>query len=317
MTHSVAELGAKMDALGLWGLLEPYNFAVKPRGTVFPYFCTVFKDKSPGVKVRFLMLEGWQTLHDFVRTRHDNNFGFYTTPSEMPHFELLVLPDGAIKLFRHDTGYIPSEVTGGAALELALRIMWEAYGVMLRVEADNRLPLKFADERAVFARVERAPGEWVDEPLVIPAPPPHVEKIAFKKSDIMAAKDLPIDALFTVETDFGPVPCVGTGEPRPRSVYALVVVDAKTGVRIVDSRVTIARGGTLRGVWEEMPGRLLKALVRYGRIPVGIKVRSGRVFRMLRPLCMELSFKLSLHDRLEHLPNGVAVVPRPDTKETI
>ena len=38
MTHTAEEIGAKMDALGVWALLEPYNFAVKPRGTVFPYF---------------------------------------------------------------------------------------------------------------------------------------------------------------------------------------------------------------------------------------------------------------------------------------
>ena len=29
------EIGAKMNALGLWNVLEPYNFAVKPKGTAF------------------------------------------------------------------------------------------------------------------------------------------------------------------------------------------------------------------------------------------------------------------------------------------
>ena len=300
MTHSVDELGAKMDALGLWELLEPYNFAVKPRGTAFPYFCTVFKDKTPGVKVRFMMLEGWQTLHDFVRTRCDNNFGFYSSPAGMPHFELVVLDEGQTRLFRHDTGFLPREAVG-AGRDLAAKILWEAYGVMLRVEADNRLPLKFADNRAVFARVERAPGEWVDEPLVIPDPPPHVEKIVFQKSDIKAAQDLPIAAPadFSIELDFALVPGLATKEPRPKCVYRLVAVDAKTGMPVFESRVSMAPGGTLRGIWEEMPQQMLKALLKFGRIPGEVKVRSGRVFRMLRPLCIELPFKLSLHDRLE------------------
>ena len=35
------EIGRKMDCLGLWKSVMPYNWAVKPRGTVFPYFCTV------------------------------------------------------------------------------------------------------------------------------------------------------------------------------------------------------------------------------------------------------------------------------------
>ena len=88
-------IGARMDALGLWDALVPYNFAVKPRGTVFPYFCTVLKDDGKPVKARFLMLEGWQTLHDFVRVRMDRDFGFYSQPIEFPHFELVVLADAA------------------------------------------------------------------------------------------------------------------------------------------------------------------------------------------------------------------------------
>ena len=301
MTHDAVELGAKMDALGMWELLEPYNFAVKPRGTAFPYFCTAMREKSTPVKVRFFMLEGWQTLHDFVRTRMDNNYGFYSTPAEMPHFELVVLENGASKVFRHDPGYMPLPANA-AQLELVGRILWEAYGVMMRVEADRSLPLKFADDRAIFARVERTPGTWVDEPLPIPDPPPHVEKVSFQKDDVKAAKDLPIVPEYALEVDFGLRIGVMTQDARPRSVYALVAADARTGERVIDSQTAIAADGGLRSLWESMPPRLLKELVARGKIPGEIKVRSGRVFRMLRPLCMELPFKLSLHEKLDHLP---------------
>ena len=101
-----------MDALGLWDLLEPYNVGLKPRGTVFPYFGTILKEKGASVKVRFLLLEGWQTLHDFVRTRLDHDFGFYSSPIELPHLELVVLTSGEARLFRHDTGYMPAEAKG-------------------------------------------------------------------------------------------------------------------------------------------------------------------------------------------------------------
>ena len=50
-----------------------------------------------------------------------------------------------------------------------------------------------------------------------------------------------------------------------------------------------------------MPAQLLKALIGRGRIPGEIRLRSGRVFRLLRPLCEELPFKLSLHDELPEL----------------
>lgn len=299
--HTAEEIGAKMDALGIWEVLEPYNFAVKPKGTVFPYFCTVIKGDRKPVKVRFLMLEGWQTLHDFVRTRFDNNFGFYSTPSEMPHLELVVLDAGAPALFRHDPGYVPQPVSD-AQRTLAERILWEAFGVMLRVEADRQLPLKFADERAIFARVEKADGVWVDEPLVIPDPPPYVEKVSFQKSDVKAAKDLPFATDCALEVDFRIMQGVMTNDPRPRSVYTLVAADAATGERVVEVRTSIGIDGGLRSLWESMPSHLLRAIVRTGKVPGTIKVRSMRVFRMLRPLCMELPFKLSLHEKLEHLP---------------
>ncbi len=301
MMHTAEELGAKMDALGIWGLLEPYNFAVKPKGTVFPYFCTVLKGERSPVKVRFLMLEGWQTLHDFVRTRYDNNFGFYSTPAEMPHLELIVLDNGGTKVFRHDPGYMPQQAVG-TQLALAGRILWEAFGIMLRVEADNHLPLKFADERAIFARVEKSDGEWVDEPLVIPDPPPHVEKVVFQKADVKAAKDLPLVASDVLEVDFRLLPGVMTRDVRPRCVYNLIAMDASTGEKVVDCQTSIVPDGGLRAMWESMPPRLLHEIVGRGKVPGEIRVRSGRVFRMLRPLCLELPFKLSLHEKLSRIP---------------
>ena len=162
--------------------------------------------------------------------------------------------------------------------------------------------MKFADDRAIFARVERAPGEWVDEPLPIPDPPPHVEKVTFQKEIVKAAKDLPMAQGYVLEVDFGL--CLGlmTKDPRPRCVYALVAVDAATGEKVVDCQASVSPDGGLRSLWESMPPHLLKEMVARRRIPCEIKVRSGRVFRMLRPLCLELPFKLSLHEKLDHLP---------------
>jgi len=295
VTRTPEEIGAKMDALGLWDLLEPYNFAVKPRGTVFPYFCSVLKGDRKPVKVRFLMLEGWQTLHDYVRTRLDRNFGFYSTPVEMPHLELVVLETGETKFFRHDTGYLPQEADA-AQRALGSRLLWEAYGVMMRVESDRKLPMKFAGEKSIFARVEASEGKWEDVPLLIPDPPPHTEKVSFQKDDVKKAQDLPFVKDDVLELDFRLLPGVMTKEARPRCVYGLTAVDPKAGEVVVDCRVSVHPEAGLRGMWESMPGQVLKELVRRGKVPGEIKVCSGRVFRFLRPLCLELPFRLSLHD---------------------
>ena len=289
-----------MDALGLWELLEPYNFAVKPKGSVFPYFCTVLKGECKPVKIRFLMLEGWQTLHDYIRTRIDRNFGFYSSPMEMPHFELIVLENGETKLFRHDAGYMPQEANE-TQRKLCARILWEAYGVRLRVESDRKLPMRFVEEKAIFARVEDAKGKWADSPLEIPDPPPHVEKVSFPKSDLKVAQDLPFVREDVMDVDFRLLPSVMTKEPRPRCVYGLVAVDVKTGLRVIDSRVSVHPEAGLRGMWESMPIQFLRELIRCGKIPGEIRLCTGRVFRLLRPLCLELPFKLSLHDKLPSL----------------
>lgn len=302
MQHDPETIGRRMDALGLWDALLPYNFAVKPRGTAFPYFCTVMKGDGKPVKVRLLLLEGWQTLHDFVRTRMDGNFGFYSSPIEFPHFELVVLADGATKVLRYDTGFMPQEVADGPARELVAKVLWEAYGIFLRVEGDPRLPLRFADERAVFARVEDAQGAWRDEPLAIPDPPPHTETLSIPKTLIQSAKDLPLVAADVLDLDFRLLPNVMTKEARPRCVYELLAVDGTTGETAFSSRVSLTPEGGLRTLWEVLPVQVLREIVRRGKVPGTLRVRSGRVFRMLRPLCFDLPFRLSLHDRLAHLP---------------
>ena len=299
MKRTVEEIGAKMDALGLWDLLGPYNWAVKPRGTVFPYFCTVLKGDQKPVKVRFLMLEGWQTLHDYVHVRADRNYGFCSSPIELPHYELVVLTTGETKLFRHDAGYLPIEANA-AQKEFVAKILWEAFGVMLRVESDRRLPMKFADDQAIFARVEGADGTWADEPLVIPPPRPLVEKVSFPKTLVQKAVDLPLVSADALELDFRILPTVMTKEPRPRCVYGLVGVDG-AGKKVVDCRVSMHPEAGLKGLWESMPAQVMSELVRLGKVPGEIRLCSGRVFRLLRPMCMELPFKLVLRDSLPAL----------------
>ncbi len=297
MKRTVDEIAAKMDGLGLWDAIAPYNWAVCPKGTVFPYFCTAIPEKNSPVKVRFLMIEGWQTLHDFVRTRADPSFGFYSTPMEMSHFELVVIPNGESRLFRHDPCYLP-RLADEREKELCAKILWESYGVMMRVESDTSLPMRFAAEKAMFARVEGADGKWTDEALPIPDPRPHVEKITFAKADLAKAKDLPFAAEEKMIVDFALLKGVATQEKRPRCAYRLLAVDFATKETIVSDTLSPMPEGGLRAMWEGIAPRLLKHILSRGRVPSEIMVRSPRLFRMLRPLCLDVPVKLSLHDSL-------------------
>lgn len=296
MERTLEEIGAKMDALGAWDAVAPYNWAVCPKGTVFPYFCTVMKGDGSPVNIRFMMVEGWQSFHDFIRTRIDPNFGFYSTPMELPHFELVFVAGGAVRLFRHDPCYMPRLATE-AERAFCAKMLWESFGVMMRIESDAELPMRFASEKSMFARVEGA-GGWSDHALPIPDPRPHVESITFSKADLAKAKDLPFAAEERIAVEFSLAGGLSTNEPRPRCVYRLSAHDVATGEKFVSDAVSPVPDGGLRAMWENVPPRLLSHLISRGRIPGEIMVRSQRLFRLLRPICLDIPLKLSLHDTL-------------------
>ena len=290
------EVGAKMDALGLWNSLAPYNWAVKPHGTAFPYFCNILQGDGD-VKVRFLMLEGWRTLHDYVRLRADLSYGVISAPVEFPQFQMVVLNSGEIKFFRHDTGFVPREIAA-KDFPIVEKILWEAYGVMLRVESDSSLPMRFAAEKSLFARVEDKSGIWRDEPLEIPDPQQYVEHISFKTDDIKKACDLPLVQAEALNVDFSLLLGVSTDEEKPKALYRFVVADSVSGAVELDCRVTVDSSHSLKDLWETMPQRFLEFLIKRGRVPGRVRVSSARVFRFIRPLCIELPFRLSIHESL-------------------
>ena len=299
------DIGRRIDGLGLWEAVYPYHWAIKPRGTVLPYFFAALKGDRPEVKARLMLLEGWQTFHDFVRTGVDHDFGWYSSPMEFPHFELMVLADGSCVLLRNDPGYLPAPADERER-GLCERMLWEVFGVMMRIESDRQLPLKFAAEKAVFARVEDNKGNWTDEPLPIPDPRPHVERITFPKDDLAKAKDLPFAREESLELDFRIAVGLVTSEKRPRYAFVLAGVDGASGERVFWDRVSMNPESGLRGLWESMPRRVLSHVVARGRVPGEIKVVSGRVFRLMRPLCMDIPFRLSMHERLPRLESALA-----------
>ena len=57
----------------------------------------------------------------------------------------------------------------------------------------------------------------------------------------------------------------------------------------------------LKRLWEGHAQRLLDAVVAWGRVPGEVHVRSGRMMRFLRPLGLQLPFKLVQHAKLPAL----------------
>ena len=294
------EIGKKIAALNLWEVAAPFNWAIKPSGVAYPYFCSLLK---PGKMLagHIVMLDGWQTFHDFIMTRCDNSYGFYSSPAELPHYAMIVAKDETVAFFRNDTGYLPRAKFSESEINMLSKILWEIYGVMMRFENDRTLAMKFASENAIFSRVESADGTWSDQPLAIVQPRVHIERVALRKDDVAAAKDLPFAMEESLAVDFRVVPGLHTMEPRPRLAYMFAGIDTSTGERVIRHLSSIPNEGSLRSLWENLAPRLLKEFIARKRIPGEVQVVSQRVFRMLRPLCTELPFKLSLHDSIPAL----------------
>ena len=111
----------------------------------------------------------------------------------------------------------------------------------------------------------------------------------------------PFAAEEKLDVGFSLVVGLATQEPRPRCVYRLVAVDPATGEKVVSDQVSPLPDGGLRAMWEGVAPRLLKHILARGRVPGEVRVASARLFRLLRPICIDVPLKLSLHDSLPSL----------------
>ncbi|MBQ6135947.1 MAG: hypothetical protein IJI73_01090 [Kiritimatiellae bacterium] len=307
MELRLEDVAARLVALDLWDAIGPVNWAIKPLGSAFPYFCTRMKGDGRPVKTRLLLLDGWQTVHDFNRTMVDRSFGCYSSPMEMPHFELVVMADGSFAAVRNDPGYMPRESLSERERAIFAKLLWEVYGVVMRLETDKDLPIAYAADKSVFCRTETAPDRWEDRPLPLQPPRPYVEQISFPNEDLRKARLLTVAADEAIDLDFRLLPNVMTREPRPRCAYVLAAVDSKTGARVIWDKTSVMPDGGLKAMWTSFPPRFLQHLIAHGRVPGTVNILPGRVHRMLHPLLMELSFKLVLHDSLPRLEQAMKV----------
>ena len=69
---------------------------------------------------------------------------------------------------------------------------------------------------------------------------------------------------------------------------------------------TAATADVLKPMWESLAQRLLVAILKRGRIPGAVNVRSGRMARFLRPLGLQIPFRLVQHAKLLALDTALA-----------
>ena len=162
--------------------------------------------------------------------------------------------------------------------------------------------MKYSSEMALFARIETKSGLWEDAPMKIPPFHPIVDRISVPKKTADAVKDLPIVDDFVIAAEMRILQGISSRDKRPKLCYAFVAIDAKSKKRLFRELMSISdvQSG-VKGLWESLVGRMFDWFLKNGKVPSEVQLLSGRLFRYLRPVCMTLPVKLSLHDRIDGL----------------
>lgn len=295
--HKIADIVRRIDALGVLPELVAPLWAFCPHGSIFPYFCAVAPLNGRDEKGRITLLEGWQTFHEYNIWVQDNLAGFLTNPIELPAFNVLMLRNGGASAIRQTPGYFPQPVSGRQA-DMVADMLWETFGVLMRFEEDRKLPFRYIDDGCMFSRRQLPSGEWEDAPLKVVPPHRLAESVRLPKDDLRVAKDLPMLKDRSLRVEFGLDVTRVSADKERKFAYVLKGIDEKGGETLFDVTAFVhPPERMIRDIWQEMPSECLRQIVALGFVPSEIRVGDMRLFRLLRPLTIELPFRLVLNQK--------------------
>ena len=313
-TTTLEEDAKSIVALNAWSKAAAYNWVLVPQTSEEPIIVHVDAKSNGPVAGRLMFFPGFAAYRDFALLLQAPDLGLALSPLDVTHWELVGLTDGRYEIHSFRTGFVPHLVDKEEQTFLA-PLVHECRGLLMRFEEDTELPAKYAADQAMFGRKEGLDGKWRDGPVPLPKEPPRPreERIALGSRECAVAARLPFNENESWEVDFFGVPACRTEDPQPRIMYLFAAVDAQTGERRVWDRMSVPKnGGTpedaggLKPMWESLAQRLLAAILRHGRIPGAVNVRSGRMARFLRPLGLQIPFRLVQHGKLPALDAALA-----------
>lgn len=158
------------------------------------------------------------------------------------------------------------------------------------------------DEFGYLVRVPRKRGNtmlWSDK-IVQVAPPESPDiLIALDKEKIGDVMNLR-RGVGALEVDFFMVPVIIHEEgTRPFYPYLLLTMDVKSGKMFSGELLRVS--SSLEDMWGKIPGHFADQLLQIGYIPRTIRVRSGLLAELFKPLAEELHFTIVVSDELSNL----------------
>lgn len=313
--NNIDEVAKAIAALKVWKKASKYNWALVSELFDKPLIAAVNPTPQGPIAGRLLLFNGFLAHRDFLIFRQNPDLSFATSPIDFDHYEVIGLKDGSAEIYDYRPGFIPVH-PDAETRALLVPVIYECYGLMLRIDEDPELPALYMKDQALFSRREGLDGKWHDAPLR----PPNLdtvtwtERVGLDRVKCAQAVRLNMEPEEVWEADFTQMPLYRTDDRQARMMFLFAAVDAKTGERRVWQKLavdpSIPRNGTLdamKPLWESLAAHVLDGVIRRGKVPSAIYVRNQRMMRFLRPLGLQLPFKLVLH---REMPQLTAVVNR-------
>lgn len=311
--NNIDDIAKAISALNAWEKASKYNWALVSEMFDNPLIACVSIQQNGPMAARLMLFNGFAAHRDFAIFTQNQDVSFALSPLDFDHYEVIGLKDGGAEVFDYRPGYAPVHPDEETRALLA-PVLYECYGLMLRLEDDPEIPAMYKAENAMFSRREGLDGKWRDAPLR----PPDMNTVTWTERVGLDRMKCAQAARFNMaqgevwEADFIQIPIFRTEDPQPRIMYLFAAVDAKTGEkRVWDKLVVdpkIPRNGSmdaLKQLWESLASRMLEGVLKRAMVPAEIHVRTQRVMRFMRPLGLQIPFKLVLHQQLPRLTTAV------------
>lgn len=311
--NNIDEIAKAISALNVWKKASKYTWALVSEMFERPLIVCVNIPQTGQVKARLLLFNGFTAHRDFAIFTQNQDVSFAFSPIDFDHYEVVALENGGAEVLDYRPGYAPVHPDEETRALLA-PVLYECYGLMMRLEDDPEIPAMYKAENAMFSRKEGLDGKWRDAPIK----PPDIgtitwtERIGLDRAKCAKAARFDMVREEAWEVDFIQIPIFRTEDKQARIMYLFAAVDAKTGERRVWDKLVVdpsmPRNGTLdalKQLWESLASRVLEGVLKRGMVPAEIHVRTQRMMRFLRPLGLQIPFKLVLHHQLPRLTTVV------------
>lgn len=343
---ALRDLYRKFDALMHMSSMKWFGvddcFAIHPKGRAEPVFVHPISQSAPG-NGGFFLIDGWAAEALNRRIKHGMPHA-KTRGHEVPYLLCAMAPANAISEEQRQLaieagydvetrsvvpafasfrpGWLPWRFTA-AEVSLAVEILDQALGVLLRCESDKSI-VYAKNPGVVWVRRRREDGGWDEgwtdyKPFVEPFAdrqmevPENLIESVMKLPDDMPPVEFAFDCVPALSLRFGDsVKIRGEGGRMPMGYFFAFCPhgDSVKPVEIKDNGVFYPANdlGSLRKFF---PNAIARFFLEKGRRSKEILVSSGRMMEILRPLQMRIPFKMTFHEKLPNYDALLAMVQNP------